>query len=368
MERKRPEAWNSKEVGEWLVLIGLPQYKDKFEGLGIDGSLLFEAKEDDLKSDLEVSVRLHRVKIMQELAKLQEQSAQNPANNAVPGQNDDFSDWEVLVLKAVEGTLSNHSFLIGKHGASMGRNSASNDIVISESFVSRKHCEIRFKAPSNQFVLTDLGSTTGTFLMVRSALELKMNTMFQMGLSEFKVMSVRYSPYGNAVSIDLQVYEGPAKGKDIKITGQGATIGRDTNNVVSIREDSQMSSFHAEIVLKNGKFVLNDVGSTNRTWQRISAESENSESFPIVVGDVLKIGSTVLLVQLPDPSQIEDLVESKIEDGSIKEENACKICFAREANVCCYPCGHLICQNCAKKCTVCPICRKEIQDRVKLYK
>jgi pSer/pThr/pTyr-binding forkhead associated (FHA) protein len=366
MERRRPESWSCKEVCDWLCSIGLAQYKEKFESLGIDGALLFEAKEDDLKNDLEVGVRLHRVKLQQEIVKLQELASQVP-NPSVIGF-DDFGDWEVVVLKAIEGTLSNHSFLIGKNGVSIGRNSASNDIVISESFVSRKHCEIRFRPASNQFVLSDLGSTTGTFLMARAAMELEVDTMFQMGLSEFRVASVRFTPHGHATSLELQVYEGPSKGKSIKVSSRGSTIGRDLNNTICIREDSQMSSYHAEIVLRNGKFVLNDVGSTNRTWQRISNEGEPSDGFPIVVGDVIKIGSTVLLVQLPDPSQIEEINECKTESEPVKEETACKICFAREANVCCYPCGHLICQRCATKCVLCPICRKDIQDRVKLYK
>lgn len=369
MERKRPENWNSKEVGEWLSTIGLAQYKEKFEDLGIDGGLLFEAKEEDLKNDLEVNIRLHRVKIMQEMAKLQELANQQVLNTSSLSQAEDFNDWDIIVLKAIEGTLSNHTFLIGKHGATVGRNSANNDIVISESFVSRKHCEIRFRDLSNQFVIKDHGSTTGTFLMARTTLLLESEIMFQMGLSEFKVNYVRYSPYGKALSMELVVYEGPAKGKTIKVNDDGARIGRDLTNTISIREDSQMSSFHAEISLNNGKFLLNDVGSTNRTWQRVSPEGETSEEFPIIVGDVIKIGSTVLLVQLPDASQIDELSDSSKCDGEpIKEETACKICYAREANVCCYPCGHLICQKCAFKCSLCPICRKEIQDRVKLYK
>jgi pSer/pThr/pTyr-binding forkhead associated (FHA) protein len=364
MERRKPETWTSKEVGDWLVTISLGQYREKFEELGIDGILLFETKEEDLKNDLEVSIRLHRVKILQEISKLQEISAQNPNQSL----NDEFNDWEIVVLKAIEGALSNRTFLIGKHGASVGRNSASNDIVISESFVSRRHCEIRFKQSTNQFLLNDLGSTTGSFIMARTFLDLEIGTMFQMGLSEFKVTSIRFNPYGRALNLDLSVYEGPAKGKELKISQLGATIGRDPENTISVREDSQMSSVHAEISLKNGKFVLNDAGSTNRTWKRISAEGEPSEGYPIVVGDVIKIGSTVLLVQLPDPSQIEGISDNKSETEPVKDETACKICYAQEANVCCYPCGHLICNKCAYKCSLCPICRKEIQDRVKLYK
>jgi pSer/pThr/pTyr-binding forkhead associated (FHA) protein len=367
MERKRPETWNFKEVSEWLQTIGLPVYREKFEQIRIDGPLLFEVQEDDLKNDLQVTIRLHRVKILQEIQKLREM---NEGGLVVESSDSviDTGDWEVLVLKAIEGTLSNHSYLIGRHGASVGRNSASNDIVISESFVSRKHCDIRYLNLSNQFILKDLGSTTGTFLMARSSLELELNSMFQMGLSEFKVTSVLFNPFGQARSLILQVYEGPAKGKEFKIFADGVNIGRDPSNKIAIREDSQMSSHHADIVLRNGKFWLNDVGSTNRTWRRISAEGEPSENVPVVVGDVIKIGSTVLLVQMPDPSQIDEINESRNDGESVKEENACKICFAREADVCCYPCGHLICNKCAFKCNLCPICRKDIQDRVRLFK
>jgi pSer/pThr/pTyr-binding forkhead associated (FHA) protein len=84
-----------------------------------------------------------------------------------------------LVLKAVEGQLLNNVYIVGENGASLGRHSASNDIVISESFVSRRHCEIKY-VPEEQldptlskFYMRDIGSTTGSFLMVRNEVLLK---------------------------------------------------------------------------------------------------------------------------------------------------------------------------------------------------
>lgn len=74
------------------------------------------------------------------------------------------------MLKAVEGQLLNNVYIVGENGAALGRHSASNDIVISESFVSRRHCEIKYmndEQVENKFYLRDIGSTTGTFLMVR---------------------------------------------------------------------------------------------------------------------------------------------------------------------------------------------------------
>lgn len=100
--------------------------------------------------------------------------------------------------------MLNNVYIIGDNGAALGRHSASNDMVISESFVSRRHCEIKYQAPrseaeqarrlltdgeSTNFFLRDIGSTTGTFIMVRQEIMLKSNMMFQMGLSEFKVVT-----------------------------------------------------------------------------------------------------------------------------------------------------------------------------------
>jgi len=336
----------------------------------------------DLMNDLEVPVRLHRFKILENIKKLkdrclaeprepeQEDNSQQQANSRAVVPEVEEVKWEMLVLKAVEGQLLNNTFLIGAEGASIGRNSASNDIVIGESFVSRKHCEIRFNQQTNQFLLTDTGSTTGTFLMVRQPLHLDLGMMFQMGLSEFKVNNVRYNPYGKVTALELAIYEGPARQNTINVNSEGLTIGRDTANTYCIREDSQMSSFHGKITFDNGTFYLADVGSTNRTWRRLSGEGQKSEPYPLLVGDVIKIGSTVLVVQLPDSSQLSAVMNPAEKEPTepVPEESACKICFSRELNVACYPCGHMFCSFCVSKCNTCPICRKNIQDLVKLYK
>lgn len=52
---------------------------------------------------------------------------------------EDQDEKLIIVLKVVEGQQLNNVYLIGEQGARLGRHSASNDIVISESFVSRKH-------------------------------------------------------------------------------------------------------------------------------------------------------------------------------------------------------------------------------------
>ena len=144
---------------------------------------------------------------------------------------------DILVLKAVEGQLLNNVYIIGDNGAALGRHSASNDMVISESFVSRRHCEIKYfpqlegparsqpDGETTNFYLRDIGSTTGTFVMVRNEVLLKTNMMFQMGLSEFKVIMT-----SKPTMCELHVFEGPSRNRMVPVDDTGLTIGRDPNN------------------------------------------------------------------------------------------------------------------------------------------
>lgn len=47
---KEYESWGIEDVGNWLVKsVNLPQYKQKFADLAIDGSLLAHILDEDLK-------------------------------------------------------------------------------------------------------------------------------------------------------------------------------------------------------------------------------------------------------------------------------------------------------------------------------
>lgn len=52
---------------------------------------------------------------------------------------------------------------------------------------------------------------------------------------------------------------------------------------------------------------MQDVGSTNRTWLRLSAEGEQSNLHPLRVNDILKIGSTVFVVQSNDIANLKNM-------------------------------------------------------------
>lgn len=151
-----------------------------------------------------------------------------------------------------------------------------------------------------KFYLRDIGSTTGAFIMVRQEILLKENMMFQMGLSEFRIVTTSKNNI-----IEAHVFEGPSRNRMITVDQMGLSIGRDMNNTFYVQEDSQMSNFHAKISYcpggtesggKQQGFYLQDVGSTNRTWLRLSAEGEVSALHPLKINDIIKIGSTVFVV------------------------------------------------------------------------
>lgn len=353
MESTPVQQWSLQEVKAWLKSIELPQYIPKFEELRIDGRLLVEITESDLLNDFCIQIRLHRYKIFDSLKTLM--SSQISAPTAIL----EDLPWSGITLKAVEGQCKSKEFDISFAGASIGRHSASNTYVINESFVSRKHCELRYCNNTNRFLLKDVGSTTGTFLMVKKKVLLGINDLFQMGTSEFKVSNIKFNPYGVPLALNLLGFEGPIRGKEYVIEREGASIGRDSENTISVSEDSQLSSKHGRIVFENLGFYLQDLGSTNKTWKRISEEGQKSEEFQLSLDDLIKIGSTVMVVN------ICDFVCNK---ENVNEEDACKICFTYEPDTLCYPCGHLFCFGCLRKCSQCPLCRKDISDKVKVFK
>merc|ERR1719411_2056941 len=83
-----------------------------------------------------------------------------------------------LALHAIEGPVAGEVFLVGAGGITGGRHSASNGVVLSENYVSRRHFQIT--RDNGKDFLQDVGSTTGTFLMVREEVQLEDGMILQM--------------------------------------------------------------------------------------------------------------------------------------------------------------------------------------------
>ena len=85
---------------------------------------------------------------------------------------------------------------------------------------------------------------------------------------------------------------GPTPGVTFPLDGDQLTIGRDSTNPVAIN-DAEVSRKHARLMFQGGKYVLEDLGSTNGTFvngQRLAG--------PVVLkpGDVISLGEQIVLM------------------------------------------------------------------------
>jgi hypothetical protein len=90
----------------------------------------------------------------------------------------------------------------------------------------------------------------------------------------------------------LVMRTGPVPGTVYPLEGEQLTIGRDPSNPIHIT-DAEVSRRHARLMLQGGRYVLEDLGSTNGTFvngRRISAP------YVLKPGDVISLGESISLV------------------------------------------------------------------------
>jgi predicted component of type VI protein secretion system len=77
------------------------------------------------------------------------------------------------MIRSLSAQHNGQSFAVDRNGILIGRDPANCRIVYSEGTpgVSSRHCSIMFDEASGEFLLTDLRSTYGTFLMNGQKLE-----------------------------------------------------------------------------------------------------------------------------------------------------------------------------------------------------
>lgn len=61
---KEPESWTKEDVVEWLSIIHMDKYKQNFLDIGVDGWLILDIDENDLETELQIHIKLHRKKVL----------------------------------------------------------------------------------------------------------------------------------------------------------------------------------------------------------------------------------------------------------------------------------------------------------------
>ena len=95
-----------------------------------------------------------------------------------------------------------------------------------------------------------------------------------------------------ASQYQLIMRSGPTPGAAYNLEGDQLTIGRDATNDITIN-DAEISRRHARLTFQGGKYVLEDLGSTNGTFvngQRLAGPRV------LKAGEVVSFGEQIILV------------------------------------------------------------------------
>lgn len=95
-----------------------------------------------------------------------------------------------------------------------------------------------------------------------------------------------------AGQFQLVMRSGPTPGTVFPLEGDQIMVGRDSTNGVAIN-DAEMSRRHARLTFQGGKYVIEDVGSTNGTFvngQRLAGP------YVLKPGDVVAFGEQIVLM------------------------------------------------------------------------
>jgi predicted component of type VI protein secretion system len=90
----------------------------------------------------------------------------------------------------------------------------------------------------------------------------------------------------------LIMRSGPTPGASFTLEGDQLTVGRDATNEITIN-DAEISRRHARLTFQGGKYVLEDLGSTNGTFvngQRLAGPRV------LKAGEVVQFGEQIMLV------------------------------------------------------------------------
>jgi hypothetical protein len=90
-----------------------------------------------------------------------------------------------LCQRTVEGVVRDVYHLVGEE-TTIGREIG--DIVFtSDPFMSRRHAALKWVEPSQEYVLTDLGSSNGTYVAIREDVRLENGDFIRIGQHLFRV-------------------------------------------------------------------------------------------------------------------------------------------------------------------------------------
>jgi ABC-type multidrug transport system ATPase subunit len=178
-------------------------------------------------------------------------------------------------LRIIEGVSEDSRHILSSSLTIIGR--ADADIVISDSYISSRHAQI--KELNENWIIEDIGSRNGTFVndeRITCAVQLKPNDKIQLGstILLFEQHCTNSNPSKTLRKSQLR-------------DGRPRIIGRSPDSDIQINE-AVVSLHHARLTYENNKIVLTDLFSSNGTF----VNGYKITQTVIKTGDSICIGST----------------------------------------------------------------------------
>ncbi len=180
-------------------------------------------------------------------------------------------------------------------------------LLSDDKYVSPLHG--RFKLENDELYVVDENSLNGIYKKVTNEVELKSQDYFRVGKQLIRFDTVREIEEINFQRIEgddslqigstvlniwgrvVQILEGARIGETRLLVNNPVVFGREVGEIV-YPYDGFMSSRHAQIEMKNSKFFLKDLGSSNGTFIRIRGTEKLNN------GDILLIGLSLIRIEI----------------------------------------------------------------------
>ncbi|MDE2858198.1 MAG: FHA domain-containing protein, partial [Chloroflexota bacterium] len=195
--------------------------------------------------------------------------------------------------------------------ATIGR-SASNDIHIGESHISRMHAVLTCR--DGEFIIDDLDSANGTYVngvRVEGSSTLEIGDEIHLFVSMLKLLDPRATPAKDALELvsmvandraSLRIVKGPQRGQVYALLKEEIYIGRSTPNAnweITL-QDPTVSRPHAFLVKDKHCWKLFDLGSANGTSVN-RRPVIGGKARELRDGDRVMFGATMTLFRLGYP-------------------------------------------------------------------
>lgn len=227
-------------------------------------------------------------------SRLEQKGESNSAKNEVDverGQNKEYLDKIVLKFTTLsEANSEAPSYTITTKGASIGREPINEVSVPSDARLAPVgHSFIEYSEGS--FYLVDGGYDFSASIRISVGVKKREWLMYEN--ARFSVGNNIFSSCGmnSDGCLLLEVKEGPLKGERRVINKKGATLGRSSDNTLSI-PDRELSRRHSRIEFDEsiGNYCICDIGSTNGTYMQLVGPY--SERYKLSINDHILVGRT----------------------------------------------------------------------------